>query len=72
MNRLVAELRLATTVEDVALIEAEMSGLADAYYASLRAAAIALRAEHDQLFAGVQDLAARHRLRRTFIDVDSI
>jgi hypothetical protein len=72
MNRLVAELRLATTVEEVTLIEAKMSGLADQYYAALRATAIALWAENDQLSANVQDLAARHRFRRRFLDVDSV
>jgi hypothetical protein len=72
MSRLVAELRLATTVEEVTLIEARMSGLADEYYAALRATAIALRAKNDQLPANPQDRAPRRGFRRTFIDVDSV
>jgi len=72
MNRLVAELRLATTIEEVRVIEAKMSRAADEYYAFLRAATTALRSETDELTARLRDLEARPPSRRAFIDVDLV
>ena len=59
MHRLLAELGLAETIEDVAWIEAEMTRVAQEYDTSLRTTTIAMRAENDQLAAKLRDLEER-------------
>jgi hypothetical protein len=59
MHRLLGELKLVESVEEVTRIEAEMTRVAYEYETSLRAATNASRAENDQLAAELRDLDDR-------------
>ena len=59
MHRLLGQLKLAESLEEVTRVQAEMTRVADEYEASFRTATIALRAENDQLAARLKDVEDR-------------